>query len=458
MMKNIGLLLIAVATLCSCGVYKKYERPTDLDVEMTYRDIPMTKRGTASIGHLSWKELFKDPYLQSLIEEGLANNTELRTAHLKVEEAEAMLLNAKLSYLPSVSLSPEGTLSSFDGAKPSKTYSLAASASWEIDIFGKVTNAKREAKASLEGSIAYGQAVRTRLIATIADSYYTLLTLDRQLAINQSTLESWDKSIRAMEALKRAGESNDAAILQARANRLSLEASLWSTRQSIHETENSLSALLGVSPRQIGRGTLEGQQFPDTMAIGVPLQLLGDRPDVRQAEQELARSFYAANSARAAFYPSLTLGGSAGWTNNSGAAIVNPGNLLLSTIGSLTQPLFNKGTNIANLKVAKAQQEEAKLAFRQALLEAGQEVNDALTQWQMTNHRISLGNQQVETLQQAVRKTELLMRHSSTNYLEVLTARQTLLSAELTLAQSHFEKIQGVINLYHALGGGSNEQ
>lgn len=456
-MKKIGLLMIAATLLSGCGIYNKYERPTDLDLSMTYRDIPMKERRTSSLGHLSWRELFKDTCLQSLIETGLANNTELNTARLRVKEAEAVLLNSKLSYLPSVFLSPEGSLSSFDASKTTQTYSLAASASWEIDIFGKVTNAARAARAELEGSVAYSQAVRTGLIATIADSYYTLLMLDRQLAINEETLECWEKSIGAMELLKQAGESNDAAVLQARANRLALETTVWNTRQSIHEMENSLSTVLGMYPRQIERGTLDAQLFPNTVTAGVPLLLLGDRPDVRQAEQELARSFYATNSARAAFYPSLSLNGSAGWTNNSGAGIVNPGAMLLSAIGSLTQPLFNKGANIANLKVAKAQQEEARLAFQQALFNAGQEVNDALTQWQMADHRINLGKQQVETLQEAVRKTELLMRYSSTNYLEVLTARQTLLSAELTLTQDRFDKIQGVINLYHALGGGSGE-
>ena len=456
-MKKIGLSIIVATMLSSCEVYKRYERPTDLDFQLTYRDIPMKERRSSSFGQMSWQKLFKDPYLQSLIEIGLTNNTELRTAHLRIQEAEAVLLNSKVSYLPSIYLSPEGTLSSFDNSKATKTYSLSASASWEIDIFGKLTNAKREAKAEFEGDIAYSQAVRTKLIATIADSYYTLLTLDCQLAISEETLISWEKRIQAMKLLKQAGESNDAAVLQAHANHLALKTTVWNMRQSIHEMENSLSTVLGVYPQHIERGTLDGQEFPDTVTAGIPLQLLADRPDVRQAEHELARAFYATNSARAAFYPSLSLSGSAGWTNNSGTGIINPGAMLLSAIGSLTQPLFNKGTNIANLRVAKAQQEEAKLAFRQVLLDAGQEVNNALTQWQMADHRINLCQQQVETLQEALRKTELLMRYSSTNYLEVLTAQQTLLSAEQTLTQSRVEKIQGVINLYHALGGGSKE-
>lgn len=185
------------------------------------------------------------------------------------------------------------------------------------------------------------------------------------------------------------------------------------------------------------------------------MQLLSNRPDVRQAEHNLAQAFYATNAARSAFYPSLTLSGTLGWTNNGGSIILNPGKWLQNAIGSLTQPLFNKGTHIANLRIAKARQEEAALKFRQSLLDAGKEVNNALSQWQTARQRIEIGTRQVRTLQEVVRKTELLMRHSSTNYLEVLTAQQSLLSAEQTQAQDRFDEIQGVINLYHALGGGS---
>lgn len=185
----------------------------------------------------------------------------------------------------------------------------------------------------------------------------------------------------------------------------------------------------------------------------MPLQLLANRPDVRQAERNLAHSFYATNIARAAFYPTINLSGSAGWTNNGGV-VVNPAKWLLNAIGSLTQPLFNRGTNIANLRIAEARQEESKLLFRQTLLDAGKEVNNALTAWQTANGQIEIADSQVETLKEAVRKTELLMRHSPTTYLEVLTAQQSLLKAELTALQSRYDRIQSIITLYHAVGGG----
>lgn len=445
------ILLWAVCLMTGCSIYKPYSRP-EVQTEGLYRDLEET-RDTASIATLGWRNLFSDKNLQALIEKGLERNTNLRVAHIRVKAAEAVLMNARLSYLPSVVLTPDGSISGTEGAKAIKTYNLAASASWEIDLFGKVTNAKREALAALEGSRAYRQAVETQLIATIANSYYMLLMLDRQLIISEQTLITWKETEHSIEALKRAGKSNDAAVLQAKANRLALEESVVSIRKSIRETENVLSALLADTSHDIMRGALQKQQFPDTLSAGLPIQLLANRPDVRQAEWNLAQAYYATNAARSAFYPSLTLSGSTGWTNNVGGVVVNPGSWLFSAVGSLMQPLFNKGTNIANLRQAKARQEEALLLFQQSLLDAGKEVNNALTRWQSARIRMDYVNQQIMTLQEAVRKTELLMQHTSTNYLEVLTARQRLLEAELTQAQDKFEEIQGVIDLYHAVGG-----
>lgn len=445
------ILLWAVCLMTGCSIYKPYSRP-EVQTEGLYRDLEETK-DTASIATLGWRNLFSDKNLQALIDKGLERNTDLRIAHTRVKAAEAVLMNARLSYLPSVVLAPDGSISGTEGAKAIKTYNLAASASWEIDLFGKVTNAKREALAALEGSRAYRQAVETQLIATIANSYYMLLMLDRQLIISEQTLITWKETEHSIEALKRAGKSNDAAVLQAKANRLALEASVVSIRKSIRETENGLSALLADTSHDIMRGALQKQQFPDTLSAGLPIQLLANRPDVRQAEWNLAQAYYATNAARSAFYPSLTLSGSTGWTNNVGGVVVNPGSWLFSAVGSLMQPLFNKGTNIANLRQAKARQEEALLLFQQSLLDAGKEVNNALTRWQSARIRMDYVNQQIMTLQEAVRKTELLMQHTSTNYLEVLTARQRLLEAELTQAQDKFEEIQGVIDLYHAVGG-----
>ena len=452
-MKRIIIGLLLLTGLSGCHIYRTYERPELSGVDSLYR-VPAMTEDTMSLADFSWKELFTDTVLQQLIEKGIANNTDLNIARLKVREAEALLTSSKLAYLPSVSLTPQGTIKSIEGNSPTKTYNLAASADWELDIFGRLTNAKREAKAVLEQSQAYKQAVQTQLIATIANSYYTLLMLDKQLDISKRTAEIWAENLRVMKALKKAGQTTEMAVAQIEASKLSVDASLLSLEQRITEVENSLSSLLGVVPQRIDRSTLDMQSFPDTLSVGVPLQLLQRRPDVRQSEAVLAEFFYTTNRAYSALYPAITLSGSAGWTNAAGAIISNPGEWLFSAVGALVQPLFNRGQNIANLKVAKARQEEALLTFRQTLLNAGTEVNDALLQWQVARRRLDLDRQQIISLQSAVRSSELLMRHSSQNYLEVLTARQTLLDAELSAVSDRFEEIQGVINLYHALGGG----
>ena len=452
-MKRIIIGLLLLTGLSGCHIYRTYERPELSGVDSLYR-VPAMTEDTMSLADFSWKELFTDTVLQQLIEKGIANNTDLNIARLKVREAEALLTSSKLAYLPSVSLTPQGTIKSIEGNSPTKTYNLAASADWELDIFGRLTNAKREAKAVLEQSQAYKQAVQTQLIATIANSYYTLLMLDKQLDISRRTAEIWAENLRVMKALKKAGQTTEMAVAQIEASKLSVDASLLSLEQQITEVENSLSSLLGVVPQRIDRSTLDMQSFPDTLSVGVPLQLLQRRPDVRQSEAALAEAFYTTNRAYSAFYPAITLSGSAGWTNAAGAIISNPGEWMISAVGALVQPLFNRGQNIANLKVAKARQEEALLTFRQTLLNAGTEVNDALLQWQVARRRLDLDRQQIISLQSAVRSSELLMRHSSQNYLEVLTARQTLLDAELSAVSDRFEEIQGVINLYHALGGG----
>ena len=452
-MKRIIIGLLLLTGLSGCHIYRTYERPELSGVDSLYR-VPAMTEDTMSLADFSWKELFTDTVLQQLIEKGIANNTDLNIARLKVREAEALLTSSKLAYLPSVSLTPQGTIKSIEGNSPTKTYNLAASADWELDIFGRLTNAKREAKAVLEQSQAYKQAVQPQLIATIANSYYTLLMLDKQLDISRRTAEIWAENLRVMKALKKAGQTTEMAVAQIEASKLSVDASLLSLEQQITEVENSLSSLLGVVPQRIDRSTLDMQSFPDTLSVGVPLQLLQRRPDVRQSEAALAEAFYTTNRAYSAFYPAITLSGSAGWTNAAGAIISNPGEWLFSAVGALVQPLFNRGQNIANLKVAKARQEEALLTFRQTLLNAGTEVNDALLQWQVARRRLDLDRQQIISLQSAVRSSELLMRHSSQNYLEVLTARQTLLDAELSAVSDRFEEIQGVINLYHALGGG----
>lgn len=447
-------LSVSCLLLSSCGIYTTYERPSDINTDGLYgQDLneEAVAVDTASIASLSWRELFTDSHLQTLIEHALQSNTDLLSAQQRIKEAEATLSSAKLAYLPSFMLTPQGGVSSFDKSKGSWTYTGIASASWEIDIFGKLTNAKRRSKALYLQSLEYEQAVSTSLIANVANLYYTLLMLDEQYRISEETAVNWRESVRAMMA---AGMTNEASVSQSEANCRQVEASLLDLKQQIKEVENSLSILLGEVPGGIERGHLAGQDFPEELTVGVPLQLLSRRPDVKSAELSLASAFYSTNAARSAFYPSITLSGTAGWTNSAGNMIINPGKLLLSAVGALTQPLFNKGLNIAQLKIAKAQQEEAKLAFLQALLNAGSEVNNALTQVQTARGKTELRTGQIISLENAVRSTQLLMQHGTSTYLEVLTAQQSLLSAQLTQVADRFDEIQGIINLYQALGGG----
>ena len=455
MKRQIILLAIAALTLNGCGIYHKYQPANTVPDHLFGAEIAADT--LSNTGSLGWREFFTDPLLQELIQQGLQNNTDLQSAHWRVEEARASLQAARLAYLPSFALSPQGTVSSFNKGKAGQVYSLPVTAAWEIDIFGRLTNAKRRAKALYAQSQEYELAVRTQLIANMANAYYTLLMLDAQLKISKETEEKWKESVSTMKALKDAGLGNEAGLAQTEATYYSICTVVLDLEEQITQVENSLCLMLGKTPQAIGRNNLEGQLFPQKLSVGIPLQILANRPDVRSAELALTQAFYTTNEARSAFYPSITLSGSAGWTNDAGSIILNPGKLLASAVGSLTQPLFNRGQNVARLKIAKAQQEEAKLAFTQTLLNAGAEVNNALKQNQTARNKADLYTRQISSLQTAVTSTQLLMKHGSSTYLEVLTAQQTLLTAQLTQVSNRFQEIQGMVNLYQALGGGKKD-
>lgn len=454
MKRQIIILVVVLLALSSCGIYNKYQPATSVPGQLFGEDVA-TDDTSGNIGTLGWREFFTDTKLQALIEQALQNNTDLQSAHWRVEEARASLNAARLAYLPSFALAPQGTVSSFDKGKAMQIYSLPVTAAWEIDIFGRLTNAKRRAKAFYAQSQEYESAVKTQLIANIANAYYTLLMLDAQSGISKETKVKWEESVRVMKALKEAGQGNEAGLAQTEATYYSICTTVLDLEEQINQVENSLCLMLGETPKAIGRGSLEDQIIPQELSAGIPLEILANRPDVRSAELALAQAFYTTNEARSAFYPSITLSGSGGWTNNADV-ILNPGKLLLSAVGSLTQPLFNRGQNVARLKVARAQQEEAKLAFTQALLNAGTEVNNALKQTVTARDKADFYIRQIASLQKAVASTRLLMKHGSSTYLEVLTAQQTLLTAQLTQAGNRFQEIQGTINLYQALGGGKN--
>ena len=444
-MKRIIYIAIAALALSSCGLYKQYEREEMHFVDSLYRRMNVPQ-DSISTGSIAWDRIFTDPILHEWIQDGLAYNTDLNVARLKVKGAEAALLAARWALLPGADFSAQGGL-------PGQ-FSASIGASWQTDIFGGLRNAKRRAQAALEQSEAYRQAVQTQLVATIANSYYTLLMLDEQLSISTRTKNTWEESIRTLEALKRAGKTNEAAVLQAKANKLSVEASILTLEKEILAVENSFCALLGIVPMPVERSSMAMQELPATLSAGVPLDLLSRRPDVRHAELALAQTFYSVNSARASFYPNITLSGAIGWTTGNGNIALDPGSLIANFIAGLTQPIFGRGVNKARLQAAQAQYEQAAYLFRQSLLDAGVEVNNALTMWQTAKKRVELDKKQVLNLQAAVWNTQLLMKHGNADYLEVLTAQKNLLQAELTEASDRFDEVQSVINLYQALGGG----
>lgn len=443
------IICINVALLSSCHIYRNYQRPENLPTDSLFRDMDNPSvSDSLSLGDLPWQEVFQDTLLQHYIRYGLEHNTDMQTALLRVDQAKAQLTAAKLAFLPSLTLSPQGTLTSTAGSKTVKTYELPVQASWEIDLFGNLRNAKKGTQATLLQQQAYQQAVRSELIAGIANTYYSLLMLDEQVAISQSTLEVWKEQVRTMEARMKVGEETENAVTQARASLYELEATHNDLLRQQRETENSLCTLLGMTSRSLERGTLDKQIFPETLPTGIPVRLLSRRPDIVQAEMTLANAYYTTNQARSAFYPNLNLSGSAGWTNALGQAVTNPGDWILSAVASLTQPLFNRGKLISNLRVSKDEEQIA-------LLDAGQEVNDALYATESAGRSLESHRKQCRELERTVQTSEALYRTGNATYLELLTARQSLLNARLNVVTDSFTQCQAVINLYQALGGGA---
>lgn len=456
---SIIAIMSAAALMSSCGLYNKYERP-EVNSDRLVRDVvsatdTLAVSDTASFGNLPWRSIFTDPQLQSLIEQGLANNTDMLNAALNVKMVEAQLTAAKLAFVPSFTFSPQGTIASWDGNKATKTYSLPVNASWSIDLFGNLLSQKRSAQMALLATKDYQLVVKTGLISGIANSYYTLLMLDKQLEVvndmEKLTKETWE-TMKFLKENKIGYRST--SVQSAESNYYSVLAQKTDLVRQIREVENSLSLLLGQQAQAISRGKLDEQNLPENFSTGIGLQMLNNRPDVHYAEMSLAQCFYNVETARSRFYPSITISGTGAFTNNSGAGIVNPGKWLLNAVGSLVQPIFQHGQIVAGLKVAKAQQEQAYNTWQNAVLSAGSEVSNALVLYNSSDEKSRIEAKQIEVLKQNVEDTKSLMASSGSTYLEVITAQQALLNAELSKIVDDFNKAQAVVNLYYALGGG----
>jgi NodT family efflux transporter outer membrane factor (OMF) lipoprotein len=458
MKKSIATLVLAAALMNSCGLYTKYERP-EVNTNGLVRD-PLSLTDTLQVntdenfGNMPWRSVFTDPQLQALIEQGLANNADLLNAALNVKMMEEQLKVAKLAFIPGFSFSPQGTISSWDGGKATKSYSLPVTASWNVDLFGNLLNVKRSAQMSLLATKDYQVAVKTNIISGVANLYYTLLMLDRQLSIVNDmsllTKDTWEK----MKVMKdtRIGYRST-AVQSAEANYYSVEAQKADLKRQIREMENSLSLLIGQPAQTITRSTIEQQSLPKNLATGVGIQMLTNRADVHAAEMKLASCFYDINTARSRFYPSITISGTGAFTNNNG--LVNPGKMLLSAVGSLVQPIFQHGQIVAGLKVAKMQYEQAFNSWQQSILSAGSEVSNALVLYNSSDEKSQIEARQIEVLKKNVEDTKALMASSGSTYLEVIQAQSSLLNAQLSKVADDFYKMQAVVNLYQALGGGA---
>ena len=470
--KNMFAATAVSLLLTGCGIYNKYEQntPTPADAFGTSQDIRQAA-GEQSIAQMSWREFFTDPLLQQLIEQVLANNTDLNSARIAVEKSQAALTAAKLAYLPALSLAPQGTISSFDRSKATKTYNLPLQLSMDIDVFGSITNKKRAAKAVLLQAQMNEEAVRSNLIATTADMYYLLQVLDRQLQILVMTDSLWNTSLETEKSLWENGKAYSTAVNQMEASYLSVKTQIVDTRRNIRGVENDLCKLLAVSPQHIKRtqwssSTLHrpeaqgelGQRMLDTkyLKIGVPAMMLQHRPDIRMANHAMEEAFYNTQAARSAFYPSITLSGSAGWTNSAGD-IVNPGKLLLNAMAQLTQPIFARGKLIANKKIAKLTEEDLQKKYVQTVINAGNQVNEAMADCEAAREKSVFYSRQVKVLHEAYTGTHELMDNGKASYLEVLKAQESLLDAQLGEAMNLYDGAEAIVALYIALGGGSTQ-
>lgn len=457
--KNISMILavaVSATALTGCGIYKKYDAE-DVDSKLVkeYAEALQQEEDAGAFGNLAWQEVFTDPVLVDLINQALANNKDLRNAKLNVDIAHAQLKGAKLSYLPSVTFQPNGAGASYAGNDMSWSYQLPLAVNWEIDVFGKILNSKRGAQMAEMQTKAYEQAVRSQIIAGVAQCYYTISALESQLKLSRETAQLWNESVTVMKNLKEAGRLREDAVVQSLAQYYSIEAAITDVELSLHEANNTLSLLLNVMPQTWTISPDAVLNVPEMKRTAIPMAELAARPDVRASEMSLAVAYYTTASAHAAFYPSLNITANGGFTNLLGSFIQNPGDWFIQLAGSLTAPLFARGQNIARLEAAKAQQQQALNNFEYTLMSAAADVSDALTAYEKSVQKQQWLTLQVENLVKSVEITnELLLFDGSTTYLEVLTAQRNLLNAQTAQITTNLTAVRSIINLYQNLGGG----
>ncbi len=476
MMKNASKIMIVAAvsiSLTGCSLFKEmhgtYESQAQIIGDAYGKSQDLKDYPTdGSLGDISWREFFTDPLLQKLIDQVLANNTDLNSACIAVEKSMESLKAAKMGYLPSLYFSPSGSLSSFDFSPVTKAYNLPLQVSWDADLFGSITNKKRAANAVLLQSQMRVESMRSNLVSAVAQQYYMLQLLDRQLEILTATDSLWNASLETEKILWENGKVYSTAVNQMESSYLSVKTQIVDIRRNIRSVENALCRLMAETPQHIERSkwgsaaltestdSTTGQRMFDMkfIKIGVPAEALQRRPDIRMANFAMEEAFYNTQTARAAFFPNITLQGVAGWTNREGA--VNPGKILLNAVAQLTQPIFARGTIKANHRIAQLTEEDLQHKYVQIVIDAGNQVNEALADCQAAREKHAFYHRQVEVLGEAYYGTHELMDNGKANYLEVLTAQESLLSAQLNEAMNMYNGAQAVIALYIALGGATN--
>lgn len=453
-MKKIFVFISIIVVFCfsGCGLHKPFTPDNSVPEQVMGRGV---EESDTSIAELSWRELFTDPQLQNLIEKALANNTDLQSSHLRVQEMEYALAASKLAFFPSVSFSPNASVNYLPQSNShALSYGLPVNVSWQVDIFGSLTNKKRETEALFEQMRDFDQAAQAELIANTASLYYQLLMLDRQLQVVHETEILWQKGIDTQQAFVDAGIGHSGSVSQLMASLYNIQAQAIDIEKSIRIYENALCLLLAEAPHSIERGSLDDFKMPEAIGTGVSAALLQNRPDVRAAQRAVEAAYYVNKQAVSDLYPKLTLGGLAGWGNGVSGLSLDPSQIILNAVAQLAQPIFANGQLRANVKISQAKQEEAKLAFTQAVLQAGNDVNNAIATCQSAKSKSEILDNRVKELGNAYYASNELLAQGQGTYLEVLTAQESLLDAQLDQVNNAFEAIQGLIDLYLALGGG----
>ena len=416
--------------LSSCGLYKSYESQATVPTDV-YGEVKTDSVGNMAV--TSWRELFSDPQLQTLIEQVLEQNSDVQTARLRIQQAELSYKTSKLAYLPTIAFSPSIDVTKKGDYDKTWSTTLGMAASWQLDIFGaSVTNTKRKAKASMKYAEDLEQATRCQLISSTAQVYYQLLSLDRQLSIAKEMVGLYEQTYETVQTLFDAGKYTSPAVHQTKAGLESLKAKIKDVENGIENLEHTLCKLLNEPLHKIARGTIDSVKLPVSVYVGLPSDLLKYRPDVRAAERNMEMAYYDVLLKKGAFYPNITLQANGGWVNGS-SSLLNPDPAMwfIQGIGSLVQPIFMGGKLRADLKVTKMDQQIALINFRKTVIDAGHEVTTALSSCKLAKDKAPHLQEQVDALAEAVVATQELMNNGTTSYLEVITSLQDLLNAQL---------------------------